>query len=234
MKKKILVFLLVSLYTCFFCFGCTNNKIVFTFNNESKSFTLTANKGELIDEPTRPTKKGYTFLGWYAYDELWNFNKDIAMNDTTLEAVWLPNTYMATYDYNGGEKIKDTELVMYDSIFSGVKPTRKGYTFEGWFYDGQKIDTWTIDENVTISAQWKAKTTKIVFDTGGANQVCNDMYVQYDSYVTFPKLTKDGYKLHGWSIEFDYYHYSSDDYVNPFIWNFDAEEVVAKPVWFIA
>ena len=50
--------------------------------------------GEVIEEPSSPTREGYTFGGWYSDDALndpWDFDTQIA-GDTELYAKWIPNS----------------------------------------------------------------------------------------------------------------------------------------------
>ena len=45
-----------------------------------------------IKQPARPSKAGYTFIGWYknqALTLIWDFNKDIVLQNTTLYAAWI-------------------------------------------------------------------------------------------------------------------------------------------------
>jgi uncharacterized repeat protein (TIGR02543 family) len=65
-----------------------------TFNSNSgttiKSVTVTAKS--LIIKPTNPTRKGYTFIGWYKDSKctkVWNFKTDKVTANTTLYAKWL-------------------------------------------------------------------------------------------------------------------------------------------------
>ena len=63
----------------------------FSSNGGSAIPDQTINFGDLITEPTEPTRDGYTFDGWYSDKELttpWDFETDIATGDTVLFAKW--------------------------------------------------------------------------------------------------------------------------------------------------
>ncbi len=56
---------------------------------------------------------------------------------SNITAEWTPITYNLTYNYNDGE-ISGTNptTATYNSVFYLVKPTKKGYTFNGWTISG--------------------------------------------------------------------------------------------------
>ncbi len=65
--------------------------VSFDSNKGSVVDSQTVADGELVAEPTAPTKEGYTFDGWYADNSLtepWYFDTDIVTTDTTLYAKW--------------------------------------------------------------------------------------------------------------------------------------------------
>ena len=37
-----------------------------------------------------------------------------------------------------------------------LTPVRKDYTFDGWYYNGQKVEDgeWSLDEDVVLTAKW--------------------------------------------------------------------------------
>ena len=90
-----------------------------------------------------PSKVGYTFIGWY--DGTSNSSSKVTSdtiltntNDHTLYARYTKNTYYITYDANGGTGAPDTQSFIYNSgaKISTIVPTRPGYTFLYWTYQG--------------------------------------------------------------------------------------------------
>lgn len=87
----------------------------------------------------KPTRTGYTFLGWatsatatsaqYAAGGTYTGNANL-----TLYAVWKANTYTVTYNANGGTGATASSSHTYDSAktLTANGFTRTGYTFLGW------------------------------------------------------------------------------------------------------
>ncbi len=132
----------------------------------------------------KPSRTGYTLTGWYtsatggtkvhgadgkcvndgAYFKNGNYQKAAAL---TLYAQWKANSYTVTFNANGGSCDKKNISVAYDSKYGTLPtPTRKGYTFTGWYTaatGGTKVTADTkaaITANQTLYAQWKAETVK--------------------------------------------------------------------------
>ena len=87
----------------------------------------------------KPTRSGYTFIGWStikeplaaAYQPGGDFDLD---RDTTLYAVWQINTYTITYNLDGGtlqSQNPDSYTVETDTITLN-NPSKDGYMFLGW------------------------------------------------------------------------------------------------------
>lgn len=70
--------------------------VIFDADGGSAVKNQTVASGNTADEPTAPTKTGYTFDGWYDGDTKFDFTTPIT-EDTTLTAKWLKNpTYTVT------------------------------------------------------------------------------------------------------------------------------------------
>ena len=132
-------------------------------------------KGQsLLLSGTKPTKTGYTFLGWgtsynattATYQPQGNYTAD---GDATLYAVWKANTYTVTYNANGGTGAPAAQTKTYGTALtlSSTKPTRSKYTFLGWGTSAAaKTATYsaggsyTTNASVTLYAVWELAYVK--------------------------------------------------------------------------
>lgn len=175
--------------------GSTLKNKVETYNCLSQDFSL-----------GQPKKKGYTFDGWSGTG-LSEITKDVVVSqgsvgDRTYEAHFTAKNYNVTYDY-GYDGVTLETTATYDSQFNVKAPSRDGYDFTGWTYNGKGFTggIWNIDSDVTLIAHWKAKKYKISYDlNGGDNSPANlSVYTIETPTFTLSDPTKSGYDFVGWS-----------------------------------
>lgn len=135
----------------------------------------TVKEGEKITLPADPTREGYEFLGWFTAPT----GGDKVTGDTVvtgtmmLYAHWneIKKSFALTYDTDGGEHIDAVTLADGDKLLLPT-PTRRGYTFLGW-YDaktgGNRLTsgTSTISGDMTAYARWQKDSTGDNSNTGG-------------------------------------------------------------------
>ena len=136
--------------------GSNNSKNPESYNRNSKTITLQA-----------PTRKGYIFKGWYSNKKLTKKVTKIKAGSTgkvTLYAKWKIKEYDITYKLNGGKNSSKNpkEYTVKTSTITLKNPTRKGYTFKGWYADKnykKKITKITKGSTgkVTLYAKWSKK-----------------------------------------------------------------------------
>ena len=165
------------------------------------------------------TKEGYTFVGWNTagdgngrsfqpQDKVVGgiLQKDSGIVSITLYAQWAPNTYTVNFDTNGGKVEVTSCKVTYGKIYGDLtnltKPTRTGYEFNGWYYNGEKIlDTTIISvaKDHTLKADWTPLDYTITFDSNGGEVTEALRNIAYDSrYGELPTPTRKGYTFDGW------------------------------------
>ena len=144
---------------------------------------------------TEPTKAGYTFAGWkYTGDTVgyWTknavyanrYNKGLYEHgNITLTAQWTPVTYSVTYNANGGSGAPSAQTKSHgvNLTLSSTKPTRSGYTFNGWNTkaDGTGTNyasggTYTGNDNLALYAKWTANKLTIAYDCYGSSPTITD------------------------------------------------------------
>ena len=132
-----------------------------------KEFTVTFDTcgGDKMDSITTsiissepiPTRDGYKFLGWYlekTYINKVTFPYEVKQN-ITLYAKWEKKTYNVHFELDGGEGVSDLNVSV---INEEPIPTRKGYTFLGWYFESSFITKVTfpyeVKQNITLYAKW--------------------------------------------------------------------------------
>ncbi|EGO2900460.1 LPXTG cell wall anchor domain-containing protein [Listeria monocytogenes] len=158
----------------------------------------------LLNEPTAPTKQGYTFDGWYDAEtggNKWDFKTmKMPANDVTLYAHFTVSSYQVNFDIDGAVT---NEAIVYDTLLNEpATPTKQGYTFDGW-YDaetgGNKWDFKTMKipaNDVTLYAHFTINNYQANFDID--DSVTNET-ITYDTLLNEPTApTKQGFLFDGW------------------------------------
>jgi hypothetical protein len=115
-----------------------------------------------------PIKTGYLFLNWIDGDgntyERGDYWKDLRAS-VTLTAIYEANTYILTYDADGGIILKKgSETIVYNGSIALPTSQKDGYELSYWlgddgkvYYDGKIYQT---DGDITLVAVWE----RVVFD----------------------------------------------------------------------
>lgn len=123
---------------------------------------------------TKPTRTGYSFLGWSTSSTATSATYSAGGNYTanaaaTLYAVWKANTYTVTYNANGGTGAPASQTKTYGVTLtlSGTKPTRTNYTFKGWGTSASATTvtysagaSYTNNAAITLYAVWELSYVK--------------------------------------------------------------------------
>ena len=121
-----------------------------------------------VRKPSNPKRSGYIFAGWYKdskYKKAWNFDNKVTKN-TKLYAKWAKK-YTVKFNANKGSVKTKSKSVGYKEKYGVLpSPTRKGYSFSGWYTKksgGSKItekSKVSIKKTTTLYAHWKKTTVK--------------------------------------------------------------------------
>lgn len=184
-----------------------------------------------------PVKKGCKFLGWntkedgsgktYQPGDLYDVNQD--GGNATLYAQWTPWKHVLHYNKNvptsstsqtvSNMPVDQTKTFGQLMTISNLVPTRKGYTFAGWYTQsngtGTKYDpgsNYAADQNggtVNLYAKWTPWTYNIKYDqnvksTSSSKTVTDMPNAQTKTQeidVTLSSMTpkRNGYIFAGWS-----------------------------------
>ena len=186
------------------------SKVTLDRNNTSagtvSSLTSTYKVGDSATI-TASTNNGYTWVGWYdgdtkLTDEL-SYTFTMTAENKTYTAKWQANTYIITFDVNGGNALEsNTQQVTYDSTYTLPTLTRDGYTFAGWYNGTTKYTngTWNTVSNVTLTAKWTPITYTISYTLNGGSVSGNPSSYTIESEDIFlNNPTRTGYTFSGWT-----------------------------------
>lgn len=118
---------------------------------------------------TRPTRTGYTFLGWSTSSTATSASYSpggtyTSNSGATLYAVWKINTFTVSYNANGGSGAPSSQTKTYGTnlTLSSTIPTRTNYNFKGWATSSTATSAiyaaggiYTANEAVTLYAVWE-------------------------------------------------------------------------------
>ena len=180
--------------------------VIFDSNGGDGSYSETAlvDEGETLNTlPPNPTYSGHNFNGWNTaadgsgdgFD-----TSDVVDGDMTVYAQW---EVMTTSDHtvtfvNGTGNILKTETVAHGgNATAPAEPLRIGYNFNGW-----DILFNNVTSDLTVTAQWEAKTYTITFDKNNpkaTNPSPLNKTVIYDStYGSLPTVSLKNKEFKGW------------------------------------
>lgn len=135
---------------------------------------------------TKPTRTGYSFLGWSTsstataatYSAGGSYTANAA---ATLYAVWKANTYIVSYNANGGTGAPSSQTKTYGKTLtlSSTKPTRTNYMFKGWGTSASATTvtyaaggSYSANAGITLYAVWELSYTKPKISSFSVNR-CN-------------------------------------------------------------
>ena len=185
-----------------------------------------------------PTRNGYTFLGWNtqadgngtAYAAGATYTHDQDGGTVTLYAKWTPWKHVLHYNKNvptsstsqtvSNMPVDQTKTFGQLMTISNLVPTRKGYTFAGWYTQSNGTGTkynpgsnYAADQNggtVNLYAKWTPWTYKIKYDknvsSSSSSQTVSNMpgdqskTQEINVILSDNKPTRNGYIFNGWQV----------------------------------
>ena len=117
-------------------------------------------------------------------------------------------SYTVSYNANGGSGAPSSQTKWHGKTLtlSSTKPTRTGYTFQGWATSsGGSVAyaagaSYTGNTTITLYAVWKANTYTVKFDANGGSGAPSNQTKIYGQTLTLSstKPTRANYNFKGW------------------------------------
>jgi uncharacterized repeat protein (TIGR02543 family)/LPXTG-motif cell wall-anchored protein len=169
--------------------------------------------GGTVTLPVDPTRAGYTFDGWFTAQTggtMYDPTFSPPDGNLVVHAQWTRDPFTVTYEEHGGTTVSDSEFVSGGTVTLPAKPTRAGYTFDGWFTaqtGGTKYGSTSspLDGNLVVHAQWTQISANTVFtvtyEEYGGTTVPNTTFVSGGTVTLPADPTRAGYTFDGWFTE---------------------------------
>ena len=173
---------------------------------------------DLTLSSTKPTRTGYSFVGWgvgsfstaASYFPGGKYTSNVSR---ILYAVWSPLTYTVSYNANGGTGAPASQTKTYGQTLtlSSKAPTRSGYDFVGWGTSNtstsasyQPGGSYTSNSGRTLYAIWKSnapKTYTVSYNANGGSGAPASQTKTHGVTLTLSSATptRSGYSFLGWS-----------------------------------
>jgi len=195
------------------------------YANNSNNKAITVEYGKEVVAPEIPTRAGYTFTGWkdnatgmvYAEGTALPVMIDDLVN---YVAQWSQETYTVSWVSDGKEVTGDefATSAKYGDEFTSPDMEKKGYTFNGWSYNGttypagESITIADAGENgaaIKITADWSANEYVATFDANKGAWADGDttktVPTFFDAEIIAPAdPVRAGYTFNGWEPEVGY------------------------------
>lgn len=138
-------------------------------------------KGDIIEKPENPIKEGYTFIGWFLNDDVYDFSSTVE-NDIELKAKW--------------EEIKQTNN-KHNEDSNGKSDNNSSNI---------KNDITTQPSNQTTSITKKNYT--VTFNSNGGSLVSSQTITEGNTAIKPTNPTRRGYNFDGWLLNGNIYNFN--------------------------
>ncbi len=181
--------------------GSDENDIKYNIDDESITLPI-------------PSKKGYTFAGWYKNSNLIDGKMSVIESGSycnmTVYAKWEAISYEIVYWMSSDESWQAGYTPLYEYTiesdnFSLATPIKRGYTFIGW-YDNAEMSGEVLSEIVkgstgekTLYPKWQADEYTITFNSNEGSAIENIKFTCESEDFELPTTSqKTGYSFAGW------------------------------------
>lgn len=162
-------------------------------------------------EYTHTYTRGTSSATRYLYAKLTNIDVvGAAMYASKTITIPAKPSYIVAYNANGGSGAPSSQTKWYGTAItlSGAKPTRTGYSFQGWGTSASdtSVDyaagaSYTANAGITLYAIWKANTYTIAYNANGGSGAPSSQTKTHGVALTLSstKPTRTNYRFLGWA-----------------------------------
>ncbi len=118
-----------------------------------------------------------------------------------------PELCMVQFESSGGTQVNSEQTVCGTPIAKPEDPSKIGFIFKGWFYEGSvfDFDNIPIDNNIILIAKWDVdqdvETVTVKFNSNGGSKIDDIVVAKGASMHSAPiSPTRTGYIFDGWYL----------------------------------
>ena len=174
-------------------------------NDQSNPTFTSAESEEIVLLPA--TREHYVFVRWKNKQNqtVQKIAKGTA-EEIYLIAEWRAEEYGIEYELGGGVNADNkNSYTVEDDDFVLIAPSRKGYAFDGWYFEEdfsgnkvEKIDC-SLGKNLKVYAKWSVVRYSIEYDVNGGENAQNPTEYTVESDDILPNApSRVGYEFEGW------------------------------------
>ena len=114
----------------------------------------------------------------------------LTVASVTVVMVVYFNSYIVTYDLDGGEMDETETRVWVGSEYSLPSPSKEGYAFAGWYLNDKYFlseGIWEIEDDVTLTARWGLRDDLgVVYNEGDDGYIIESFNGSVTSNIVLP------------------------------------------------
>lgn len=179
-----------------------------TYDIDGKTGTKTIASGTHTINKTTAAQT-ISFSVSFAFNVTWSGTYGGTKSASGSISVGAKTKYTVSYNANGGSGAPSAQTKWHDTTLklSGTKPTRTGYTFQGWATSASGSVTYAAGANytanaaVTLYAVWKAITYSVKYNANGGTGAPSTQTKTYGTALKLSstKPTRTNYTFLGWA-----------------------------------
>lgn len=178
-----------------------------TYNIDGVTGTKTIASGSKTISRTTSAQT-IAFSVSFAFNVTWSGTYGGTKSASSSISVAAKTSYTVTYNANGGSGAPDEQTKWHGTnlTLSSTKPTRSGYSFQGWATSASGSAayaagaSYSANASVTLYAVWKANTYSVAYNANGGSGAPAAQTKTYGKALTLSsaKPTRTNYTFKGW------------------------------------
>ena len=185
--------------------GATVKSGTYDINQKVGTYTI-ASGSKTVSKST--SSRNVSFSCSFNFNLTWAGSHSGTRSASGSIGISATESHTVSYNANGGSGAPSSQTKWYGTILtlSSTKPTRTGYSFQGWATSSSGSVAYAaggqygLDQNVTLYAVWKANTYTVSYNANGGSGAPGNQTKTYGVTLKLSttKPTRTNYNFKGW------------------------------------